>query len=625
MSNLNNEVNFLRPFTRFCCTIGNLPSSYMTSLSYEEQLIWLCDYLENTVIPTINNNGEAVREIQKLIIQLQSYVENYFNNLDVQEEINNKLDEMAENGTLQEIIASYINLKAIFAFDNVSSMKNATNLLNGSFAQTLGFYNINDGGNAFYKIRNITNDDIVDNKFIIALNNKNLIAELIVENDKLDIRKIGAKINEDIHDYIIAIVEKNYECFIPSGIWKTSPIQIAKYNTTRISGYSVYANNNSNGTILTPLTNQDYIIKCGFDNNISVSADVSINNIQFSTGNFECINALLVQRVGFANLNEICFRKCKCTNSSLKITEVWETRLGRFLFRQIDSPYALIFGTKVGDGNISSDYFEFLSFEGCRGIPIKFEENSQFSMCTIDTIDFESGIVAFDDETRVSINDVDNYNSLCIIETGNGKGEISINNLNINAIAQHAYINSNTGQIRAFDTIIKCNNDDTGYYSFSINNINGVGNIKKPILINANTLDKFNLNNFNFQGGTFFNSFVNGCRVFNYLPSKFVDNYINSNLDQPNRDLKIDGIKKYCKGTENRAVRVATLVTKSKKLYVHAKGNGNINFGGSDHITLNNENEYKWFTIDITSEIGSVNNLLLGTNTDVEIDDYFFI
>ena len=101
------EINKLRPFGRFCQTIGNLPSSYMQSLTFEEQILWFCDFLQNTVIPTVNNNAQAVEELQQLFTELQNYVNNYFDNLDVQEEINNKLDEMAQNGTLYNIMTPY--------------------------------------------------------------------------------------------------------------------------------------------------------------------------------------------------------------------------------------------------------------------------------------------------------------------------------------------------------------------------------------------------------------------------------------------------------------------------------------------------------------------------------------
>ena len=106
MENLHElkPVGKLTPFAHFCCTIGNLPTSYMISLTYEEQLLWLCQYLEKTVIPAVNTNAEAVAELQNLYIQLKEYVDNYFTNLDVQEEINNKLDNMAQSGELAELI-----------------------------------------------------------------------------------------------------------------------------------------------------------------------------------------------------------------------------------------------------------------------------------------------------------------------------------------------------------------------------------------------------------------------------------------------------------------------------------------------------------------------------------------
>ena len=40
-------VKGLRPFTKFLMTIGELPSSYLVSMTYEEQLLWFCNYLQN--------------------------------------------------------------------------------------------------------------------------------------------------------------------------------------------------------------------------------------------------------------------------------------------------------------------------------------------------------------------------------------------------------------------------------------------------------------------------------------------------------------------------------------------------------------------------------------------------
>ena len=136
----------------------------------------------NKIINSENTLGTQMENVTNAFIELQNYVNNYFENLDVQDEINNKLNEMAESGVLQEIISSYLNTKAIFCFDNVEAMKNATNLIDGSYARTLGYYSKNDGGGATYKIRTIINDDIVDEGSIISMSNNNLIAELIINS-----------------------------------------------------------------------------------------------------------------------------------------------------------------------------------------------------------------------------------------------------------------------------------------------------------------------------------------------------------------------------------------------------------------------------------------------------------
>lgn len=96
------------PFRHLVATIGELPTSFTESMSYYELLAWLCNYIEKTLIPAVNENAEAVKELQELYIQLKSYVDNYFDNLDVQEEINNKLDEMSESGELAEIVENYL-------------------------------------------------------------------------------------------------------------------------------------------------------------------------------------------------------------------------------------------------------------------------------------------------------------------------------------------------------------------------------------------------------------------------------------------------------------------------------------------------------------------------------------
>lgn len=108
------NLNLIKPLgvqniiNKFCFTIGMIPSSYKLSLTYEEQILSIGKYLEETVIPALNNNAEAVAELQALFVQLKDYVENYFDDLNIQNEINIKLDEMANSGKLAEIINNEI-------------------------------------------------------------------------------------------------------------------------------------------------------------------------------------------------------------------------------------------------------------------------------------------------------------------------------------------------------------------------------------------------------------------------------------------------------------------------------------------------------------------------------------
>ena len=105
-------------------------------------------------------------------------------------------------------------------------MTEATNLINGSYAKTLGFYSKNDGGSATYKIRTITNDDVVDNMFIIEMLDDNLVAELVVDNE-LNLKQVGAKANDEDFDNA-QIIYKTLDYFkdkkggiiyIPTGIY----------------------------------------------------------------------------------------------------------------------------------------------------------------------------------------------------------------------------------------------------------------------------------------------------------------------------------------------------------------------------------------------------------------------
>lgn len=99
---------------RFWCQ-KVLPLVYDDSLSYYELLCKVVDYLNNT-IADVNTLGTDVDNLHKAFIQLQGYVNNYFSTLDVQEEVNKKLDDMAKDGTLTSLLWAKIGVIIPFYF-----------------------------------------------------------------------------------------------------------------------------------------------------------------------------------------------------------------------------------------------------------------------------------------------------------------------------------------------------------------------------------------------------------------------------------------------------------------------------------------------------------------------------
>lgn len=280
-----------------------IPLAFDESMSYYETLCGLLHYLKNVILPTVNNNADAVAELQTLYEELRTYVDDYFKGLDVQEEINNKLDEMVEDGTLQEIIASYLDSKAIFGFDNVASMKQATNLINGSYAKTLGFYNKNDGGNALYKIRQITNEDVVDEMTILSMQNQNLIAELII-NYPINPLTLGAKgdgINDD-YNYIQKAINLGNVKLTKGSYYITNTLSML---STRIF------DGNNRPIIPASNTTAFQLVGNGVDNaitntvmkniNIFTTENVGSNGIYLKDGYFNYFENINIQRLNGNN------------------------------------------------------------------------------------------------------------------------------------------------------------------------------------------------------------------------------------------------------------------------------------------------------------------------------------
>ena len=85
---------------------GNINTSYLNSLTITEQvsqLFWL-----------VKDSTENTTKVIEAFDKLYEFVDNYFNNLDLQTEVNNKINQMFESGELGELLG----------YDNVIQNKN---------------------------------------------------------------------------------------------------------------------------------------------------------------------------------------------------------------------------------------------------------------------------------------------------------------------------------------------------------------------------------------------------------------------------------------------------------------------------------------------------------------------
>ena len=128
------KFNNLKECISMCMTIGNLPTSYMESLTYEEQLIWLYKFLEDTVIPVINDNSKAIEELQ---------------NLDLQDEVNKKIEEMAKSGELEEIIRKYIENYIIETNEKIKLLENESKVQKTSRVSLQNYINYDGIGDDY--------------------------------------------------------------------------------------------------------------------------------------------------------------------------------------------------------------------------------------------------------------------------------------------------------------------------------------------------------------------------------------------------------------------------------------------------------------------------------------------
>lgn len=243
---MEKNVKFVNSIKDLCLTIGNLPSSYVDSMSYYETLLWLYNFLKEEVIPNINNNTE---EIVKL--------KHYFETLDVQDEINNKLEEMSESGELQEIIKIYLEAKNVVAFTSKGEMKESTNLVEGSIVRTLGNVSLYTGDGYYYYVREKGEEETADDNLKVQLAKENLIAIRVPNYERERITELENQISTVVISGELQF--HGYEYSTERGYFEEDYINLPTGYTTD-NTIIMTINYSLNGDDLG--YNDDYFVKC---------------------------------------------------------------------------------------------------------------------------------------------------------------------------------------------------------------------------------------------------------------------------------------------------------------------------------------------------------------------------
>ena len=242
--------------------------------------------------------NETVAEYIEKFTELKDFVDDYFDNLDVQQEINNKLDDMVEQGTLQEIITTYIQSNVAWTFDSVAELKDATNLTADSFAQTFGYYSANGSGSAYYKIRTKEVSDTPDDMFIIALHDNTIVAELVLV-DCLYAEQLGAY-GDGTHDDTTALQAGIDYCIANNLVFKSKGDKTYLISTTlTVDNCNIDFNNavikSATAIDLLTINTEDYY---GYIKNVTLDMDsIATTGIKITEGRKKEISNVVINNV----------------------------------------------------------------------------------------------------------------------------------------------------------------------------------------------------------------------------------------------------------------------------------------------------------------------------------------
>lgn len=334
------------------------------------------------------NTKETVEEYIAKFNELYTYVHDYFDNLDVQEEINHKLDEMTEDGTLQSILLNYTTTYKVYATTR-DMIADYSIFVSGMRIKTLGYYSINDGGGAEYLIT-----DSEPSKYHIVLGDGSLYALLITSNINVD--QLGANAgNKTLADYYESLTDA--QKVYPNATALTEKVGgvAIQCAINYFHDYAIYLNSNTYYKN-TPLTNGSYTKICLIGNarwkSTIKETDVSlientmlelnstsqrsnIENIEF-IGPYEMTdanqatlesyntNGIVMNGATYTNIKNCVFRQCK---RGIKLHDSWTNMFEDCYFARCNYGVDCSEASNCNDIEINHCFVEYNNHGFCMG------------------------------------------------------------------------------------------------------------------------------------------------------------------------------------------------------------------------------------------------------------------
>lgn len=295
--------------------------------------------------------------------------------------------------------------KAVRYYNNVENMKNDLTLKNGMHVTTEGFYTEGDGGATNYIIVNDENLT-VDNGSVHLLSN-GLKAKLLIENETINFRQLGAKPSNEIDVKPYFDIFENtcirdgiqYTLYIPQGDWYCSGKQFTYTLGLKIIGCAgnLKGRDNQSTTFHNYNENQDYLFKIANNNEPysipfeNLMTGYTLDKLVFE-GSYNN-SAIIIAGLMYSQIGDLHFRFIR-KGHCLNISTSWEITFDKMYFRQIPSLDSIIyFDNKYivpsVHSNCSALVFNYLSVENFNPTFIETHPGAAFVHNEFNIIDVE--------------------------------------------------------------------------------------------------------------------------------------------------------------------------------------------------------------------------------------------